>query len=302
MGSSFRPPRFEIREDKGEGEKAQIIKTGESIQPVVEPFEVTDLKADPESAGAGMAVRAGGRAPSAAAETAPAAPGTQRDHRFVMSPFIRDALFVTAEENRLLEERVESRVTLLAEAECARAREQGFAEGERRGYEDAFARFSEEGRSRLERFDALLAELEGARSELFRRNEGLLIDLIFRIGRKVLLRELSTDREYLTRLATTLIERTGLRENLRIRIHPRDAETAEKLKEGVQGRLGALRNLAIEVSPTVVRGGCVLESDWGMVDASVETQLDEIFSALGGPLPGGAAPADLPDRPREPGR
>lgn len=327
MPSKFRQPRFEVRSDKDDRDKARIIKSGEFHQPVIGSFEVEDLKAAGSAAGKSAGYAAGksaarGRtefsAPAPASASAPvsvpasdlgkgprarstsfAAGANQRDSRFVMSQFTRDALFVTAEENRQIEERVRSQVSALAESERVRAREQGFEEGQRQGYQDAFARLSREGRERIEHFEKLLTEIEGAKAELFHQNERFLLELIYRVCRKVLLRELATDRDYLLRLCTALVEKTGLRENLRIRIHPAETETLEMLREGIQERLGALKNLEIEASSSVALGGCVVESDWGAIDARLETQLDEIQAALGGPLagdpsppPGHAAPTD----------
>lgn len=287
MPSEFRPPQFEIRTEAGQGEKALIIKTGEIFEPVVQQFDIARLKAGTEGARPGAPA---GRASAAGPGSGRGAdPGqkSQRDSRFTMSQLTRDALFISAEESRRVEEQVQSKVSELAEEACARAREAGFEEGQRQGYEDAFSRFREEGKERGDRLESLITEMESAKAEIFRQNEKFLLELIFHIGKKVLLRELATDREYLVRLCSTLIEKTGLRENLHLRIHSGEAETIELLRDGIQARLGALRNLSIEASPAVRLGGCVLESDWGAIDASLETQLEEIQAALSGAFSGG---------------
>ncbi len=101
-----------------------------------------------------------------------------------------------------------------------------------------------------------------------------------------MLKELGQDRDYLVRLCTELIEKTGLRDNLRLKVSPMDLETAEMLKAGIQQRLGEMRNLSVEPSADVA-GGCILESQWGAIDARLDTQLDGVLQALGGPLEGG---------------
>jgi flagellar assembly protein FliH len=62
------------------------------------------------------------------------------------------------------------------------------------------------------------------------------------------------------------------REQLVVRLHPDDAAL---LKEEVDG--GTMR---ISGDPTVVLGGCIIESQGGSLDARFETQLEALGAAL----------------------
>jgi flagellar assembly protein FliH len=171
-------------------------------------------------------------------------------------------------------------VESVAEEVRAQAAKQGYDEGLKQGHEEAFRRFREEAAERIRSFDLFLAEAETAKEQIYRANERFLIETVFRVSKMVLLKELTTDKEYVTRLARDLIERVGVRENIRIKISPSDMDTAALLKEGLEKSLGTLKNLNIEPSAQVQGGGCIVETEWNAIDASIQTQLQGIYDAL----------------------
>ena len=213
----------------------------------------------------------------------------QKDRRFALHNLARGPLAVDAEEQRVIQERVREQVAALSEEVKASAHGEGYQEGLKRGYEEAFKKFQTEGAARIQSVEKLLASLEGAKAEIFKANERFLIELVYRIARMVLLKELTTDKEYVIRLARELIERVGVRENIKLRVSPSDAESLGMLKEGLERSLGQLQNLSIEISKEVVGGGCRIETEWNAIDASIQTQLEAVRDALVGPPGGGSA-------------
>lgn len=169
------------------------------------------------------------------------------------------------------------------------AAKQGYEAGMKQGYQESFQKFQDEGRSRVERLESLVTEFENAKEDIFRVNERFLIDLIYQISKMLLLRELSTDREYILRLAEELIQRVGMRENIHIKISSNDVESIQMIKSGLEKNLGVLKNLQIETSSQIQQGGCLIETEWNALDASIETQLRGIYEALLGKSPVGQA-------------
>lgn len=278
-------------------ERAEIIKSGAAVssgrqESVMKPA-LSDFHAAPAATARGQAAPDG--AASKGSPTDPDEARQQKDSRFVLSNLTRDALSVNDDEERLIAERVRAAVEELATRAREQAASRGYEEGFARGQQEAARKFQAEGEARLAGIDGLIGELEGLKAAIFQQNEKFLIDLVYRMGRMVLLRELHTDRDYLVRLASELIERMGLRENLRIKIHPSDAAGLEQLRAGILQRLGELRNLNIEASSEAREGGCLLETEWGAIDASLATQLEEVAAALGATPTGqqvdGQAPA-----------
>jgi flagellar assembly protein FliH len=189
----------------------------------------------------------------------------------------------------VIEEKVRARVQTLAEEARQVSATVGYQDGLKKGFEEAFKKTKQEGSANLEKFTAMVNEAENAKLEIFRANERFLIDLIFRIARMVILKELSTDKEYLLRLAKELVDRVGVRENIKLKIHPDDAKTMDMLEEGLQKAFGKMTNLSIEASSQVQRGGCQIETEWNAIDASIDIQIQGVYDALIGKNAGGAS-------------
>lgn len=270
--SNFKPSDFSIKEDNALSKAARVVKVSQPSEPQIQNFHFSDIKAE---------------------KTAPRSRSSrgmdQARDRFSLSELARDALSIGREEERMIEAKVAEQVAALSANAREEGTAQGYEEGKKRGEQEAIAKFQAEAAARLERIDALVVAMEGAKAELFEANREFLTNLIFRISKMVLLRELKTDSEFLLRLARELIEKTGLRENLTLKIHPGDAESVETLKAGIMQSYSGLKNLSVELSDHVVQGGCVLETEWGAIDASLETQLSQILKSLDTPNQGSTA-------------
>lgn len=126
----------------------------------------------------------------------------------------------------------------------------------------------------------LLAAIENAKIEMFRANEMFLVNLVYRIAKIVLLKELSIDRNYIVRLAEDLIERLDVRDNIQIQIAPVDFENFARIKQVIEKKFGMMKNLNIEACDHIQSGGCFIKTEWNTIDASIETQLSGIYESL----------------------
>ncbi len=205
---------------------------------------------------------------------------TRKDKRFSLSPLLRDPLSVEEEERRAIEERVRARVAAVADEAKARAEQEGHQAGLKKGHDEAFAKFQKEGEERLARLELLLSEMESAKEKIFEANERFLIAMVYQIAKMVLLKDVAMDKEYILRTCRDLIEKSGVRENITIRISPEDSASLGMIKEGIEKALGSLKNLNVEASPQVKLGGCMIETQWNVIDASIETQLKGIKDSL----------------------
>lgn len=269
---------FEIQTDNRNSKEIKVVNLDGNNEPVVSTFELSPLHKKGDQNYNLVKARYG---PLAVTDPERAS-RSLKDRRFSLNPLLRDPLSVEQEEKRVIEEKVRIRIDTLAEDAKKTASEEGYQDGLKKGYEEAFKKFQEESAPNLQKFDQLVQEAEKAKVEIFRANERFLVELVFRIARMVMLKELSTDRDYVLRLAKELISRVGVRENITIRVHPNDAETLDLLKGGLEKAYGAMSNLHIEASQLVKRGGCQIETEWNAIDASIDTQLDGLLNSLVG--------------------
>lgn len=148
----------------------------------------------------------------------------------------------------------------------------GYAQGERAGLEAGGQRAE----AMLRRLAATLEELATLRDQMMRQAESQLVELSLAIARRILHREVSVDPQLAAALAHVALERLGRAAPAVIRLHPDDYTTVT----GQQNDLWNGRAVKVVPDPAVARGGCLVESEFGYIDASVDSQMDEMARAM----------------------
>lgn len=286
--SNTKITQYPIKNEFSKSSSASDVKVSQAegpFKPVIKEFEMSSIHQRDEREYSKVKAKFG---PLAATDSERIS-RTQKDRRFSLNPLLREPLSVEEEERRVIDERVKEKIDALAEEATAKATEVGYNDGLKKGYEEAHEKFKSEGLEGLAKFDELVQAMNNAKADIFRANERFLIELVFRISKLVVLRELSVDSDYVLRLAKELINKSGVRDNITIKINPEDAHTMDQLREGVMKTYGQMQNLNIESSVQVKRGGCQIETEWNAIDASVEEQLEGIYKALVGRRSGGGS-------------
>ncbi len=171
------------------------------------------------------------------------------------------------------------------------AYEKGFAQGEKDG--------AELGRKRWETvfdsFRQLAAELGRIQQDLPRRYEREMVLLVFAIAKKILRLDLPLREETLLKTLQAALEYVVDPRNVIIHLHPKDHQHLithpEGLPWGPKG--GENHNIRFISDPTITRGGCFLETSFGEIDATLETQLEQILSQVGSSFAPPLTPSDL---------
>jgi flagellar assembly protein FliH len=152
------------------------------------------------------------------------------------------------------------------------ARDRGFAAGEREGREVARVRADALAARMAQTIDAIAA----LRTGMLHRSEQDVVRLAIAIAERIIHREVQLDREVILVAARAAIARLGAAAVVTVRVNPDDlAAMAPRLD--VQGTTGPIR---LEADAAVPPGGCVVASNLGDVDATIEAQIQELRAAL----------------------
>jgi flagellar biosynthesis/type III secretory pathway protein FliH len=68
--------------------------------------------------------------------------------------------------------------------------------------------------------------------------------------------------------------------SLSLRVHPDDLAALAAARPAWLAELGVQADVALVADPAVGRGGCIVETPAGRIDARLETQLDALERAL----------------------
>jgi flagellar assembly protein FliH len=147
----------------------------------------------------------------------------------------------------------------------------GYAQGERAGLEAGGKRAE----AMLRRVAQTLEELGNLRKTLMQQSERQMVQLSLTLARRVVQREISLDPELIAAMAHVAIKKLGVSNPSTIRLHPDDYTVVARDGDRWSGS-----NVSVVPDPSIARGGCMVESDFGTIDASLDRQFDEMARAL----------------------
>jgi flagellar assembly protein FliH len=148
----------------------------------------------------------------------------------------------------------------------------GLREGEALSQRRAAAELQEV----LERLGRSIEEISGLRQRLRHEAEHDLVRLALAIARRVLRRELAIDADAIHGLVLGALEKLQSQEICRVRVHPaHEAAVTACLRRLVTGT-----PVEVLADPSREPGSVVFETGRGSLDASVESQLQEIERGL----------------------
>ncbi len=161
----------------------------------------------------------------------------------------------------------------------AKGYELGEREGERCAAEDVAARFKQEYADKFAALDALVREIGAARERLIRSAEREAVALAVTIASRVLCQQVegsSVPPELVEEAVRQTMERT----HVVVRLNP--ADRAAMCDEGrpLEALFAGAPSVEFVEDESVGRCGCVVESNTGIVDAQLDTQIEQLRRSL----------------------
>ncbi len=157
------------------------------------------------------------------------------------------------------------------EVRLSEAYERGLKEGEQRAYKRL--------ESQIESLRDIIASIGEYKNEILRTSEAELLELAFKIAEKVVQISLEKDRSIVQKIIQKAVQEVKDKSEITIYISPHDEavvmENRAKILEGIEGEIKFI------VEPTIEKGGCVVQTASGRIDALITSQLDEIRKRLG---------------------
>jgi flagellar assembly protein FliH len=159
---------------------------------------------------------------------------------------------------------------------------------------EAFQRGRQEGATAVESkldntLQALTQALEDVghmRESLARNSSQDMLRMVMAISEQVIRRSLDVKPEIVLSLIENALRSSVQADSYRIRVSPQDFELVNQQKPLFLASISGMKNISISSDAEISPGGCRVESDFGDVDATIETQLEEIRKVLVGAIAG----------------
>jgi type III secretion protein L len=174
----------------------------------------------------------------------------------------REVIAASSEALRIVETAEAEAAKIRASAETVReeARRKGYAEG----YDKGASEWAEAVRTARA---SVASAVEAAKPQIVR--------MALRVAEKVLRRKLESDPDALLPMVDEALRSLSAQQQARvvIRAHPDDRAVLEVRRSHWLDRNPGIEALQVVADESFPRGGCRIESDFGMVDATIDTQL-----------------------------
>ncbi len=163
---------------------------------------------------------------------------------------------------------------LIAQAQTRAAQIE--SEAYEKGFAEARDKVAEEINTAVEDLRAklshTLSELEPLYTLIAARAERDLVKLALEVARKVVQREVTTDSDIVLTLARVALERLHPRAVAKVLLHPEDFEFVTARRH----QLSNTSALEFVSDASIGRGGCIIQSEHGDIDARIEQQFASI--------------------------
>jgi flagellar biosynthesis/type III secretory pathway protein FliH len=163
-----------------------------------------------------------------------------------------------------------------AEAAAAAERESARHEGFEQGRADALAAAA----PALAALEAAAGELRGAQEALADRLEAHAVDLALLLAEKVTAAAIAVDPALVLEAVRGALRGIVERERVTVLVHPDDLEFVRTAMDDLRASLGGIEHCEVQAERRVARGGAVVRTPEGDVDARVETKLARAREAV----------------------
>lgn len=173
----------------------------------------------------------------------------------------------------------------LKERAAEEGKQQGHAAGLRQGLDDAKRQMAEQVKQTADSCNAIVAAAEQDARRILQEAEPKIIELVLTISRKIIKDEVEERPAVVLELVRGALERVRDQNQIIIHVSPDDYDFILQSRRQLQAVVGAEQTLTLTADAVLAKGGCLIETSFGTVEAGIDTQLESIRRVLQGMLP-----------------
>lgn len=176
---------------------------------------------------------------------------------------------------RKAEERAKE-ITQEAELKRDKITGDAYKDGFDKGSEDGYSQGKQEAQRLVDRLHTILEKTIDKRQEILDETEQQIVELVLLISRKVVKTISENQRSVVMQNILQALRKVKGRGEVTIRVNLADLDlTTEHTKDFMQA-VESVKNITVAEDSSVERGGCIIETDFGAIDARISSQMNEL--------------------------
>jgi flagellar assembly protein FliH len=182
------------------------------------------------------------------------------------------------EAKRIIEEAREKAQALEAEIQSKvdKVEKDAFAKGHAEGREAGFQEGSREVERLVETLQKIISAAIEKRNEIIQESETQVINLVLLIAKKVIKVISENQRNVVINNVVQSLRKLKSRGDVVIRVNLADVELTSEHINDFMKMVESVKSVTVLEDSSVDRGGCIIETDFGQIDARISSQLHEI--------------------------
>ncbi|QTQ12052.1 flagellar assembly protein FliH [Treponema parvum] len=163
-----------------------------------------------------------------------------------------------------------------AHAEQEKIKQQSSKEGYEKGHEDGYVYGKAEADRLVERMHTILTAVMQRREEILQETEQQIVELVILMARKVVKVLSENQKNIIMNNVLLALKKVKGRGDVILRVNLEDVKmTAEHTRDFIE-RVENIKSISVIEDSSVERGGCIVETDFGAIDARISSQLKEL--------------------------
>lgn len=158
------------------------------------------------------------------------------------------------------------------------AYENGFRQGEKAGLELA----ERKAEVLMRRYTDAILEIGRLKPKLYQQAEREVVKLALEVAKKIVHREVLVDREIVQSLIKVALSHVAVKSAVTVHLHPADYGYVLEQREAAGRAEEGDREVVLVADKTIDRGGCLVETECGDIDARIEEEFREVERAFFG--------------------
>jgi flagellar assembly protein FliH len=153
-----------------------------------------------------------------------------------------------------------------------KAFQQGFGEGEKAAAAEAENKLG----ALMQRYAESISEIDSVKTSLYTRVERDVVKLALEVAKKIVHREVQADPEIVQTLVKVALGHAAGKAGVKVRLHPSDYSTMLEHRAGLTSANPEGREIELLSDTSIDRGGCLVQTDCGDIDARIEEEFREV--------------------------
>lgn len=156
------------------------------------------------------------------------------------------------------------------------AYEKGFSQGEK----DGFQLGEQKAQKLVNKIMEILEGFNNITQDIIKHHEGNIISLIYAISEKIIHKKIESGEYDLREIILKAIDSIKERNKIKIHVNSQDYELMKTLIPEIEKKIKDLGSIDVVSNSSIKKGGCIVESSCGSVDATIETRLKIIRDCI----------------------